>query len=94
MTVTIKDWIYEKVQTDAQKYMRTLCWDSFYDWDDNGKEVRRYTLSAVDIVKETEKAICFNCRYWSTRSHNVNFTVYSGHNVWIPKSALIEVGGI
>ena len=91
--VIIKGWIYEKVQIDAQKYMRTLVWEKmdgcfFADLTDDEFV---YSISVADIVAETEKAVCFNCKYWSTRSYRANFTVYEGHKVWIPKSAIIRM---
>jgi len=87
--IIVKRWIYEDVQSKAQNYMRTLCWDKVLDYDKNGKEVECFALYPESIVKETEKAVCFDCKYWSQRGREVNFTVYHGHKVWIPKSAIL-----
>ena len=89
--INIKPWIYEEIQTTAQKYMRTICWKKQYLLDDNGEEYLTYSINVNDVVKETEKAICFDCNFWSTRGYRANFTVYSGHKVWIPKSAILEM---
>lgn len=89
--IIVKSWIYEEIQTKAQQYMRTIVWDKQYRFDNEGNEYPVYKISVADVVNETEKAICFNCNFWSTRSQRVNFTVYNGHKVWIPKSAIIEM---
>ena len=91
MNINIKPWIYEEIQTKAQKYMRTICWKKQYLLDDNGEEYLTYSINVNGVVKETEKAICFDCNFWSTRGYTANFTVYNGHKVWIPKSAIIEM---
>ena len=88
--IIVKRWIYEEVQSKAQTYMRTLCWDKCIDFDDKGNDFECFALYPESIVKETEKAICFDCKYWSHRSQRVNFTVYHGHKVWIPKSAILH----
>ena len=95
--ITVRAWIYEKVQTEAQKYMRTICWEKIdnavlqrYDVDDEYV----YIINVNGIVKETDKAICFDCNYWSTKGYTVNFTVYHGHKVWIPKSAILRMSEI
>lgn len=91
--VIIKEWIYEDIQNKAQKYMRTIVWEKidgcFYA--DLTDDENVYCICVDSIVSETEKAICFNCKYWSTRSYRANFTVYTGHKVWIPKSAIIRM---
>lgn len=89
--IVIKSWIYEEIQTKAQQYARTICWDKQYRFDEDGNEVEVFKINVKDVEKETEKAICFNCQYWSTRSYRPNFTVYDGHKVWIPKSAILEM---
>ena len=93
MTLVIRPWIYEEIQTTAQKYMRTICWDKFenYEFVDLTNDEYLYSISVNGIVKETEKAVCFDCNYWSTRGYRANFTVYSGHKVWIPKSAILKM---
>lgn len=89
-SMTIKSWIYEKIQTDAQKYMKTIVWDKKYTYDESGNEQIAYKIGIADIIKETEKAVYVNCEYWSTKSRTVNFTIYNGFKVWIPKSAILE----
>jgi len=91
MTFTIKSWIYEEIQSRAFCNSKTIVWDKQYDYDENGNEVAIYNIGVEDIVKETEKAVFVNCRYWSTRSYRPNFTVYNGYRVWIPKSAILKI---
>jgi len=88
--MVIKSWIYEKIQTDAQKYLKTIVWDKKYIYDEDGNEQAVYKIGIADIIKETEKAVYVNCKYWSQKSRYVNFTVYDGFKVWIPKSAILE----
>ena len=88
--IIVKRWIYEDVQSKAQTYMRTLCWDKVIDYNTKGEEIECFALYPESIVKETEKAICFNCKYWSTKGREVSFKVFTGHNVWIPKSAILH----
>lgn len=90
-SITIKSWIYEEIQSKAFCQSKTIVWNKQYDFDDNGDEIAIYTIGVKDIIKETEKAICFNCKYWSTRSYRPNFTVYDGYKVWIPKSAILKM---
>ena len=89
----IKSWIYEDIQSKAQQKMRTIVWekiDGFF-FADLTDDDTVYRIEVKDIVKETEKAVCFNCKYWSTRSYRPNFTVYDGYKVWVPKSAILKM---
>lgn len=91
MTLTIKSWIYEDIQSNAFCKAKTIVWDKQYDFDEDGNEVAIYNIGVEGIERETEKAVLVNCKYWSTRSYRPNFTVYSGYKVWIPKSAILKV---
>jgi len=90
MTIKIKDWIYKKIQSDAFTKGKTIIWEKLLDYDDKGEEIELFSIKVNSVVKETEKAICYDCCYWyhGTYSQRVNFTEYTGYKVWIPKSAI------
>lgn len=90
MTIILKSWIYEEIQSKAFCKGKTIVWNKNFEYDKNGKEIVTYTIKVNGIVRETEKAICFDCVYWYHRSRTVNFTEYTGYKVWIPKSAILE----
>ena len=95
--ITIKNWIYEDIQGKAFCNNKTIVWNKHYDFDKNGNEVPVFTIKVNSKVRETEKAICFDCVYWwlgSGLRNSINFTEYTGHKVWIPKSAILEIQGV
>lgn len=95
MKIIIKKWIYEEVQTKAQRYNFTLCW---------AKTEAEYAKILFDIEedifslygnieKETEKAVCFSLDYWNLNKAGRCVTDAprcNGFKVWIPKSAIIK----
>ena len=89
MIITLKSWIYEKVQSEAFVKSKTIVWNKKVDHDKDGNETEVYTIKVNGIVKETEKAICFDCVYWYHGGRNMSFTEYTGYKVWIPKSAIL-----
>ena len=88
MKMSIKSWIYEKIQSEAFCKGKTIVWDKEYEYDHTGKEIVVYTIKYNSIVKETEKAVCVDCTYWYHGGRRVSFTEYTGYKVWIPKSAI------
>lgn len=84
----IKDWIYKKVQSEAFCKGKTIVWDKVFDYDEKGNETEVFTIKVNKIVKETAKAVCVDCVFWK-QGYSVNFTEYTGYNVWIPKSAIL-----
>ena len=93
--VIVKKWFYERIQTQALQYGRTLAWGTIYRLDDNGNEVEYFKIRVNGKTQETEKAICVDCIYHKeSYGYEIDMKEYSGHRVWIPKSAIIETGGI
>ncbi len=90
MTITIKSWIYEKVQGEAFGKGKTIVWKKEATYDSEYNVVPCYTIKYDSVVKETEKAICLNCCYWYHGNRRVSFQEYTGYKVWIPKSAIVS----
>ena len=87
--IIIKKWIYEKIQNLCSN--RTIVWHKNVETNfETGEETITYTIKVNGIVRETEKAVCYDCVYWYIGGRSINFTEYSGHKVWIPKSAIID----
>ena len=87
--LTLKNWIYEKVASEAFCKGKTIVWHKHFDFI-NGEEEEVYTIKIKEIVRETEKAVFVDCVYWYHLSRSVNFTEYTGYKVWIPKSAILK----
>ena len=90
MNIILKSWIYEEIQSKAFCKGKTIVWKKQLEYGDDGKVITSYVIKVDHIVKETEKAICFDCVYWYHGSRTVNFTEYTGYKVWIPKSAILK----
>lgn len=94
MRFEVKQWIYVDVQTKAQKYNFTLCWELAHDEDPFGDcwdEKDTFYLWG-NVVRETEKATLFELDYWNLNRcgrYATDAPRCNGFKVWIPKSAIL-----
>lgn len=82
MEITLKRWIFDKIQSEAARYNRfidTTYVDGYY------ADTEKDQVTAIgNIIKETEKAIQIE---FSTGSIDGNC---NGWKAWVPKSQIVK----
>ena len=106
MRINVKKWYFENEQCKAQRYNFTLCWEKLYIDDKNnlipelwGNNL--YNMGKVEFkgyvffgekIRETEKAVFFNLKYWNLNKAGRDIThapIEKTWKAWIPKSAIL-----